>query len=275
MSGRLGSATEARLPGGFERDGTWERRVWLRPWTARDELELFGEPLRPAARTTALLGRCVYLDPGAAPAGPDFVRDLTIGDREALLLQLRGLTLGERLPCVLACPACGETMELTLRMRDLLVAPSTADGPWHTDPARSGAVTFRLPTGRDQEEVAGQAENDPVGAARKLAGRCVRNGRLDDDAYDVVAARMAELDPQAEILIDVACPDCGRACQILFDTLSYLDGELRRARSRLRDEIHLLAFHYHWSESEILAMPRRARVEYVEHLLRTLDWSAA
>ncbi|MGH8309746.1 MAG: hypothetical protein ACRETX_08130 [Steroidobacteraceae bacterium] len=277
MDGRLETATEARLPGGFERDGAWQRRVWLRAWSARDELDVFGDrSLRPAARATALLAGCVYLDDGRTHAGVDFVRDLTVGDREALLLQLRGLTLGQGLPCVLDCPSCGETMELTLRTQDLLVAASSAEGPWHTAAAPSGSVvTYRLPTGRDQEAVSARAATDPAGAAHELARRCARDGRVDDDAYDTVAARMSELDPQAEILIDVACPACNRSCQILFDTLSYIDGELGRARSRLRDEIHLLAFHYHWSEAEIVAMPRRSRVEYVENLVRALERAAS
>ena len=55
---------EVTLPGGFERDGAWRQTVWLRAWSGRDEA-FFAEDAAasPAARTTALLARCLALAP--------------------------------------------------------------------------------------------------------------------------------------------------------------------------------------------------------------------
>src|SRR5688500_43648 len=97
------------LPNGYQAADAWSRTVWLRPWCGADEIALSqvdsGAP--PAVRTTALLSRCVYLAQGARRAGRAFVRALAAGDREALLLHLRRITLGDRLLCVLSCRACG------------------------------------------------------------------------------------------------------------------------------------------------------------------------
>src|SRR4051812_8585012 len=95
------------------------RDLGLRPVNAEDEVSLLETAASPVAvRATALLARC--LEDGERIAGA-----LTIGDREALLLQLRRATFGERLDAIVRCPAgaCGEPMELTLQVGDLLVPP--------------------------------------------------------------------------------------------------------------------------------------------------------
>src|SRR5262245_27045023 len=96
------------LPGGFEHDGQWQRTVWLRPLTGRDEA-CAAEPPGPggqAAAMTALLAQTMSVTEAGGPAGAAVARALTVGDREAALLHLRRITLGDRLSCVLTCPAC-------------------------------------------------------------------------------------------------------------------------------------------------------------------------
>ena len=43
----------------------------------------------------------------------------------------------------------------------------------------------------------------------------------------------------------------------------YLYRELGRRESELYREVHLLALHYHWSESQILRLSRRKRSLYL------------
>ncbi len=279
------------LPRGVGDAGEGGRPVWIRPWDGRDEMELFSDAGASAAVTvTALLSRCVCTDPGGTPVDPDFARFLTVGERESLLLQVRRITVGDALPCILTCPECEEKMELDLRTGDLLVPPGTSEEQWHTLTVETAEgteqVSFRLPTGADQEAVAAAAGRDPEAAARDLAERCLAGvtsrGDVDGGAdsattslsptvVEQLSHRMAELDPQAEIRIDVECPECGAPSHTLLDTFAYICAETRRSLARLRQEIHLLAFHYHWSEREILAMTGTRRRAYVEHLVRALE----
>src|SRR3954462_9481400 len=113
------------IPGGVWRDDTPQtdglvRQIALRPVGGEDEAFLLdtAEQAAPSERATALLARCL-LEPDADIAA----RALTVGDREALLLHLRRLTMGETCDCMLRCPAeqCGERMELELNVSDLLV----------------------------------------------------------------------------------------------------------------------------------------------------------
>ncbi len=243
------------------------RTAELRPLTAEDELFLSEEglSLSPAARTTALLARClVALDD--TPATPEKVRSLSIGRRDALLLHLRRMTLGERLACVFTCPACDEKMDIELRVADLLVL--AGGGPdQEFEIARGGRrrpLRFRLPNGGDQEAVADLARRDVDRAALELLVRCLRGrARLSADEIEAVASEMARRDPQAEILLQLHCPACSVEAVVPFDPARHLFAELSRRAAELYREIHVLAMHYHWPESELMAMPRRRRHRYL------------
>jgi hypothetical protein len=280
---------EVTLPGGFAFEGDWQRTVSVRPLSGRDEAFLSeeGRALLPARRVTVLLertlGHCV---PGAAVTS-EFVRHLTVGDREALMLHLRRLTLGEKISCIISCPlaACGEQMDLDLKVEDLLVPPN-AHACGETQEAfvegegRRYRVLFRLPNGGDQEDAAALAAEDLEAAVRLVMRRCVKSTTLADDAEagevslppDAVRALqsvMASLDEQAEIVLDLKCPACGRAFSLPFDIGDYFQRELTRRGADIYREVHQLALHYHWSEAEILAMTRARRRLYLGLLADT------
>jgi hypothetical protein len=270
------------IPGGVWVDGVQRtdgplRELALRPVSGEDEAFLLdtAEHALPSERATALVARCL----GDAEVETT-AHALTVGDREALLLQLRALTLGDTLDCVLSCPAasCGERMELELRVAELLV-------PAYADVRRSYELTaeegdarydvsFRLPTGADLERVALVSRGDPERGADELLARCVlgamhdgvemRADSLPRAVRSAVAAAMAERDPQAEIELELACPTCGNAFSIVFDTATFFLQELDERARRLMHEVHTLAWHYHWSERDILQMPHRRRARYLE-----------
>ena len=281
----MSSAATITLPGGFWLDGVRHQEAELWPLTGDDEtfsLET-GESLLPAQRTTALLARCLTSLGPLTPVTPEAVRHLTVGDREALLLHLRRLTLGDHLLCVLSCPEpdCGEKMDLELAVSDLLLPPyPRMQERYETVVTENGVATrvrFRPPTGADQEAAAGLALSDPQAAADLVLRRCVESVIAEDDD-DVpiedwppavarqIPAIMAELDLHAELVLNLTCPVCGHAFSAIFDTAAYFFQELANRTKHLYREVHLLAFYYHWSEAEIMAMTASKRHRYL-HLL--------
>lgn len=196
------------------------------------------------------------------------------------MLQLRRLTLGERISCVLECPesSCREKMDLDLNVSDLLLPPHPHQKETHetvvADEEERYRVGFRLPNGADQESAAALACEDIQAAVNLVLQRCVekvtRDGEDEQplDALPLVVSEslpqvMAELDPQAEILLNLTCPTCGASFVVPFDTADYFCRELSARGGDLYREVHLLAYHYHWSESEIMAMTRRKRSIYL------------
>lgn len=270
-------------------DGEWHRAASLRPLSGRDEDFLFeeGDSFTPASRTTALLTRCLgRLGPLVPPTSPA-VRSLSVGDRDALMLHLRRLTLGERIACVLSCPnsGCNEKMDLELQIGELLLPPYPHQNTLHetvveTDEA-SYRVRFRLPNGEDQEAVAPLASTAAAVAVDRLLQRCVTevveesSGHVSRTLPPAVAQalprRMAELDPQAELLLDLTCPACSVFFIVPFDVAEYFYQELCGQRDALYREVHTLAFHYHWNETEILSMTRCKRRLYLNLLADALS----
>ena len=280
------------LPGGFwSASGLREQRAHLRPLTGADEEFLCGagRALSPARRTTALLARCVNrLGPDSS--SPEAIRALTAGDREALLLHLRRLTFGNRMLSVLTCPACGERMDLELAVDDLLLPPyPEARACYERAVEACGAaytVRFHLPTGADQETAADLVKGDPGAAVEMLLHRSVErvvdgNGAvLPKEEWPPALGRelpdlLAELDPQAELVLNLSCPSCGRAFSSLFDTAAFFFQELDSGLDRLYREVHVIAWHYHWSEAEIMGMTPRKRRRYLEFISGELGEGSA
>jgi hypothetical protein len=281
------------VPGGYAADGGLWREAHLRPLTGEDQLYLTEEcaGLLPAQWVTEALTRCVTRLGPNDPVGREAIRSLTVGDREALLLHLQRLTWGDRLRCLLTCPApeCQEKLEVDLDIADLLLPPYGETVQEHELTVRqedsvSSTVRFRLPTGADQEAVSGVARTDVAGAADLLLRRCVRSVTSSDgNQLDKLPAalgaqlsdRMVESDPQAEITLHFACPVCGAAFSAIFDTASYLIQELQARSSHLYHEVHLLAYHYHWSATEILGMSIGKRRKFLRLLEEELTPGAA
>jgi hypothetical protein len=267
------------LPTGLVREGVRERVAVLRPLTGREEEVLQGmHDLSQAERVSRLLAACVERI-GTGAVGLEHVRMLTVGDREALLLHLRRATVGDPIGCVLGCPApsCRERLDVRPRTEELLLAPYADPRDWYEEwfESEAGAVRvrFRIPTGGDQEAVAGLAAVDPAAAARRLLERCVesvedgeggRGSELDELLGNRLASRMSELDPQAELLLDLVCPACGTRFESLLDTGAFFMAELSASARTLYDEVHTLACWYHWGEGEILRLTAPKRRRYLE-----------
>jgi hypothetical protein len=279
-------AVTVNLPGGLRVSGDWHRDAVLRPLAGRDEAFLLqqGRELSVAARTTALLARCLSRVGSLPAVTTETVRSLTIGDREALLLHLRRLTFGETVSCVLACPHCAGQLDLDLQIPELLLPPYGHASDRHEASVMVGdipyRVSFRLPNGADQEEAANLAATAPDAAVALVLRRCVQEitdgrtgeptGDFPTEFADTVANAMSERDPQAEILLDLTCPSCQTAFRTTFDIGQHFYRELHRHEHDLYREVHLLAFHYRWSEAAILRLTRRTRLLYVALLSEAL-----
>ena len=236
---------------------------------AGDLLNLWESALtqRPVQRALALL----------AIAYPELSREelqeFPIGRRDEALLVIREALFGPHLECLTTCPKCGERLEIVVDAGQLRHTPDAAD-PVTTYSIVEGdcELEFRLPNSADMLWIADLS--DVTLARRSLFERCVqkavRNGipvlaaDLPDAIVQVTAARMAEVDPQADIQIALTCPSCSQQWSTAFDIASYLWMEINAWAMRLIREIHLLASAYGWRESEILALSPMRRQLYLE-----------
>ncbi|MBW4659737.1 MAG: phage baseplate protein [Drouetiella hepatica Uher 2000/2452] len=241
----------------------------MRPLSSEQILRIWeiGQRQHPVDRALTLL---VFSYPDQSVAN---LASLTVGQRDALLLALREMTLGNTLNCFAQCPQCGEELEFTLETAQIRLSdPSQSLEPDYAFTIAGFEGRFRLPNSFDLAAIAG--DQTPEIAKSSLLRRCLlqahHNGteishqELPPPIVSQLATHMAEIDPQAEILFDLSCPACQHEWQILLDIVSFFWAELSAQARRLLLEVHQLARHYSWHEVDILAMSATRRNLYLK-----------
>jgi hypothetical protein len=293
------NATTCVLPGGYiDADKQLYRQVQLNPFNGEAEALVAAAPSGPALVSQVLALSIASIGPYQASL--DLVRQLLVADRQYLLLKLRAATYGERIGAVLHCPqpACGNKMDIDFTVDDV---PVTSVDPVQatyqvelTQDLAAGAgddtvkhgrtVVFRLPNGSDQEALAPLlADQRDEEAAVLLLQRCIqRIGAATTPAPAWIEAlsaaeraaieqAMVQAAPRVELTMAGVCPECRQAFAIPFDLESFILQELHTSLDVLTREVHYLAYHYHWGEREIMAMPRVRRRRYIEVLADELE----
>jgi hypothetical protein len=215
---------------------------------------------------TLLTAACPEIESGA-------IAELSIGERDARLLQLREWMFGSLLVNTAECPQCTERVEWENRIADIRIQPS----PITPLPAEFNlnvedyGLRFRLPTSMDIAAFM----NAPCGdltpqdllkrciVSARHAGEACDSGSLPEDVLAALGRRIEELDPQAEIRIDLTCPQCSHKWDVLFDIASFLWTEINHWAERTLRTVHKLASVYGWSEREILNLSPVRRQLYL------------
>ena len=96
------------------------------------------------------------------------------------------------------------------------------------------------------------------------AGTEIATAELPAEVDAAIAQRMAEADPQADVQVALACPQCHHAWQTPLDIVSYFWTEIHAWASRILREVHALAAAYGWSEAAVLALTPHRRQAYLE-----------
>lgn len=254
---------------------------------AEASLSMVSPETTVAALTTLVLALGVRRIGAIREVTPALIRELTVQDREYLLRALRARNFGTTMWIQLACPRedCGEPMEMPLKLDAL---------PIEKRPLASRsfvvnlppAVEFRLPCGGDVEEAAGAALGDDCAVRDFFLARCLKRvgsrptrgavpASLPDAARAAIEERMEDLSPAVTPELEGQCPSCQREFSAMIDlTDAILHEFLERAR-RLERDVHQLAWHYHWAEADILAMPREKRLRYLKLIEDQNDYGGA
>ena len=208
---------------------------------------------------------------------PDALARLSVGERDARLLTLREQTFGSQLTSLATCPACQQRVESEIEVNDLRVATG-ADAPATLALGAGGYdVQFRLPNSLDLEAIAGAADNareGVKGARRVLLERCLlsaeREGErvtvrdLTDEVCGAIVERMQGADPQADVRLSLACPQCDARWEEQFDIEAFFWDEINAWAERLLREVHTIASRYGWRETDIINMSASRRHYYLD-----------
>ncbi len=197
---------------------------------------------------------------------------MPLGQRDATLLALRVQVFGPELNCLAACPECQTQVEFSV-LAEYLRLP-VVDANRSLSIQREGVtVTFRVLNTADL--IAASTETTLLAARRSLFARCLLSALnedgteadladIPDDLVKAVGDRIAEVDPQADLVIALRCPQCAGAWDEPFDLAAFVWQEVHAWARRVLREVHEMASFYGWNEAEILALSPMRRHAYLE-----------
>ncbi|MDD1759647.1 MAG: hypothetical protein LUQ44_03485 [Methanothrix sp.] len=203
---------------------------------------------------------------------PQDLAKLPLGRRDALLLSFREQAFGSTFFALVTCPECGQKIEASFHSNEIRSEASSSPCQEQSVTMNDYSALVRLPNTLDLMAIDHISEIDR--ATRVLLERCivaasfkgedVQFDRLPESLLDAVLERMSESDPQADVRLDLSCPECGHGWQAAFDILSYLWRDIDQWAVRILHDVHVLASAYGWSEVDILSMSAWRRQVYLE-----------
>lgn len=273
--GDMSLAPELLMPGGLLRGGEVLREARFRDVNGLVEQRL-AETVQasdnpPGFVTRALAAALERI--GDETPGPEETAELCVADRRFLMLHLGALLEGSGVWLSGECEECGMRFDFHVDRLALPVVGAGPGYPFARVEAGGSARVFRLPNGGDQEAI---LDLDDRSALRVLLRRCLvpQDGceptgdwvdELGQEGIEAVDEALERVSPAVSTGLLTDCPDCGHRQRTWFDP--YLLESC--SREGLYREVHVLASTYHWSERQILGLPRSRRRLYLDLIDRS------
>jgi len=256
------------LPGGLPFAGSLRRDFAFRPIDGRLELQLAdvldAAESTPEAVSGALMASLASLC-GAAPERAA-VDALCVADRQFLMRHLASLLTRHSGWFEAACSHCSARFDFPLDPLALPAKPAGEGFPVARVRIGQRQVRLRVPSGGDQIRVVGLPEAGrreallrgleliEAGTASGLPGR------LGPEQMARCEAALEAVAPELACQVLAECPDCGGQNRVEVDPYRVLAHD----PDQTLQDVHRLAWYYHWAEAEILAMPRARRARYLQ-----------
>ena len=241
----------------------------MQPLSARDLVDLWDLGTGAGTVDKGLL-LLAAAHPDASYAA---LSELSVGQRNRLLFQLRAATVGADLEARVACEACGELLEFSLDQRAICSGGGEPADPFELE-AQGYRLLVRPVTGADLAHAA--LAPDAAAARDALLGSVVLTAERDAAMIDVsdlpedviaeVEAALGDRDTDCDIVLGLDCAACDHAWSAGFDVASFLWSEIAVLARHLLDEVDQLARHYGWSEAEILSLGAARRRHYLSRV---------
>jgi hypothetical protein len=261
------------LPGGLHDKGVLQRQAQFKPLTGRIEQLIYSSGLQSGGLPvwiSEILSSALHCI-GNTAVNVAKAATLCVADRQFLMLSLARLVSGDRYWLQGTCNQCRGKFDVRINQAQLPVQQAGRGFPFVSVSLAGHTITLRIPTGGDQQEIQGMSQD---AAIKTLLGNCIvaikpetNQARFIDNlsAADIQAIDEAldKVSPSIGTLINTECPEC-HASQVLELDPYHL---IQQQPAGLYHDVHRIAYYYHWSEQEILSLPKARRQLY----LRMID----
>ncbi len=269
-----------QLPGGLWHNDERRRRFDFKPLTGNVELalaEISSSDDSLPSKVTAAISATLDQVGGNVPT-LSRVEALCVADRQFLMRRLAVFLGMEEIWLTARCARCGKCFDFFIKQSELPVKEAGEGFPFASVETSAGLCRMRVPNGVDQVAIA--AIEDSEVALQTLVHRCIvgfpdasdGEGKPENlakkfsaDDFRRVEIAIEEVAAEVTTMVQAACPECEQANLVEIDPYMCL----QQGRTNLFSEIHILASTYHWSETEILSMPKSRRQRYLKLIDRS------
>jgi hypothetical protein len=188
---------------------------------------------------------------------------LPLGERDALLLELRAELFGPRMEGFAICPECGAELEVSADSRALAqglrseLTKSSVEIAGHSMRPVNSLDLMASSHAANEDEARG------ILLARSLGLETCEMAQLGE-SLSTLAEMFERVNASAEIRMRLECTVCRNQPVLDLDVAPFLLREIVAAARRLMVEIHELASVYGWSEAAIASMTAARRAAYLE-----------
>ncbi len=231
----------------------------------------FAHSRRPEL-VTELLGQCCKTA-NDGPVDRELLLEMPVGMRVEALLTLACLTDLSPLCWQTRCAseACGHEIEFDLGLPQIAaLAEEQRSLEICETQLGEDRVVLRRPTGNDQMTWMSQTDDEQSETmlrsllVKPSLDQLLAKGHSLTSIASIIDAAMDSFDPLVGFHLNIVCPDCGSSADVSPDLTALALERLSRAQQGLISDVHLLASRYHWTEKDVLDLPRWRRQRYLE-----------
>jgi len=257
MANDVTQSVTVTLPCGFLVDGKLQTSAVIKPMTGKTRKMIARPQTRqnPSAIVDTILIECVESIGAGTKMRKSIADAMFVADRDALLLDIRKISMGKKITSHLTCPSCNEKITISIDLDMDIPVKKLSDMDYKIE---DGIVTFvienkhldyeavfRLPTGSDQTAIAPILKKNPVEANYMLYMRCLQSWNdierqdIDPEFFDTLPLNILDdLDSQySEILpgpvtrVPVNCVYCEAELPMGFEGSDFLFPQQRTGRT--------------------------------------------
>lgn len=251
-----------RLPGGIWDQNDLHHSLTLAPWLGSLELGLY-EAWLSRLSYPDFVTRAIAL--GVASVGSltmsmELARQLSSADRQWIILKMAEKQAGESYWFSPLCPHCQESFDVPINRAAIPFKQACKDPqPWLWQSSSETPLQVLPPNGYLEEALAlCETEEQIQQAIQQTLLPSSSSHALSEKDFQQLEFFLEEKSAAVTDQVSTQCPNCDQP--VVLD----LEFSYGLVNHHILTEIHKIALYYHWSEAEILHLPRQRRRLYLK-----------
>lgn len=209
-----------------------------------EEILTDSKTIKNAGKLITELLTSIIVEMDGKSASRQDVKDLLIGDRDFILVELRKISLGEIIESSFVCPNCGEKIHDEVSLDDLKVKEvgedfegvltiELIDGYKDREGNKRNKITVKYPDGNTQEKTAVIMSQNIGRGNTELIKECIIEMEgispvtrgviksLTKRDRDIILSKIDKNSPGVNFNVESVCNECGESFETMLDLTNF------------------------------------------------------